>query len=173
MRVLKLDTRIPYPQLKNNVYGHSRRYAGNAGKKKDIYIYNVEMFVMVINDEKSKHIYICRSIYWKHTRTPAKCWKQTKIMEYDASIYPAGIYAGKGKKMKKKLIYIEDLARKLDIQKKPPPKTSAYGFLMKEEPPDKMKELLEMVPWQQTVSASKKEMHPDLVTTAITPNRNN
>jgi len=34
--------------------------------------------------------------------------------------------------MKKKLIYIEDLARKLDIQKRPPPKTSAYGWLMEE-----------------------------------------
>jgi len=39
--------------------------------------------------------------------------------------------------MKKKLIDIEDLTRKLDIQKKPPPKPPAYGFLMKEEPPEK------------------------------------
>jgi hypothetical protein len=49
----------------------------------------------------------------------------------------------RNKTMKKKLVYIEDLARKLDIQKKPPPKTSAYGWLMKEEPPDKTKELLD------------------------------
>jgi len=34
--------------------------------------------------------------------------------------------------MKKKLIYIEDLARKLDIQKKPLPTPPAYGWLMEE-----------------------------------------
>jgi len=39
--------------------------------------------------------------------------------------------------MKKKLIDIEDLTRKLDIQKNPAPKPPAYGFLMKEEPPEK------------------------------------
>jgi hypothetical protein len=45
--------------------------------------------------------------------------------------------------MKKKLIEIEDLARKLDIQKKPLPIPPAYGRIMKEEPPDKTKELLD------------------------------
>jgi hypothetical protein len=41
------------------------------------------------------------------------------------------------KTMKKKLIEIEDLTRKLDIRKKPLPTPPAYGFLMKEEPPEK------------------------------------
>jgi len=45
--------------------------------------------------------------------------------------------------MKKKLIEIEDLTRKLDIRKKPPITPPVYGFLMKEEPPDKTKELLD------------------------------